>query len=326
MLKEHVVLKKHCMSKLQRVARLCLFLSIGTVSLSASDFYVRPVILESKILRAEALVTVPSQSFAKSEVLNRPLSPLADLPALIPLSDIRASIASSGIDSFILIGGSRSVYVPLRFVLSKQCDFYVSLLSFLNEYLSPANERVEIEFDERVQLPESGDFSFRIVKSQKRLNRITGELHLAYSAREDHNKKEAYLMVKVHHFLPALCAIRDIAAGTVVSSADFVVGRVELGKDSGEYIVPGTEFGSVTVKQNLAQGTLLKREHLIKQTAVRSGDKVNIVFKKGALVIETPGTAYSNGSIGEYVLVIPSNTTDRYEGIVRAAQEVEIEL
>ncbi len=96
-------------------------------------------------------------------------------------------------------------------------------------------------------------------------------------------------------------AIRDIKRGEKITEED--IKTVEMFNVRDSYIRDVKQVVGKIAKVNIKEGSILKKNQVIPDYAVKKKDKVKVIYDKGFIRVELLGVALENGEVGETIRV-----------------------
>jgi flagella basal body P-ring formation protein FlgA len=114
-------------------------------------------------------------------------------------------------------------------------------------------------------------------------------------------------------------AIRDLPAGTLVSSKDFEARTMDV-SNLGRRMLPPIEMqGTMRVRARIGAGEAVQPHQLIDETTLQRGDVVKLVLAAGGVIVETRAVAQQPAVLGQEVKVKPDHSMESVSGRVVAA-------
>lgn len=107
-------------------------------------------------------------------------------------------------------------------------------------------------------------------------------------------------------------AARDLQRGATLQAADILLAEGDA-----------TEFVGWVTRRVIKEGEALQPPAIAPANVIRSGDRVQLVWRQGTMEIRMTGKAMSSAASGEKVLV-RVDTQRRFEGIAHAPGEVRL--
>lgn len=125
------------------------------------------------------------------------------------------------------------------------------------------------------------------------------------------------LPFQVRAYRPLLAAARDLPAGAAPDCAALVLREDDVTALDGAPAAPDCGAVRGRLKRALPQGAPLLAAQLQADFAVAQGESIKLQLRDGAIVLESRGTALSDGNIGQRIEVRPAGaaTTVRAEVI-----------
>lgn len=120
------------------------------------------------------------------------------------------------------------------------------------------------------------------------------------------------LIVSVHRTV--YTAKRDLPEGTMVSADDFAAHTEEGAPESGNRIKFADLQNGFRIKKALTAGEVLLPKHVAAKDTVFPGEKVTLVAKKGAVIVEAAALVQQEAQVGQLVKVKTEKGMDTVEG------------
>jgi flagella basal body P-ring formation protein FlgA len=120
-------------------------------------------------------------------------------------------------------------------------------------------------------------------------------------------------------------AIRDLPAGTLVSSADFEARNMVVSGGDRRMLPAVALQGTMRVRSRIGIGETVRANQLIDETTLQRGDVVKLVLAAGGVTVETHAVAQQTAVLGQEVKVKPDYSIESVSGRVVAAGVVRAE-
>jgi flagella basal body P-ring formation protein FlgA len=117
---------------------------------------------------------------------------------------------------------------------------------------------------------------------------------------------------------------RTLLKGDQITENDYYRVRQKSSRIAPGTIVSADEFNGKTVKMSLAEGLVLRRDHLLSGEQVKRGQKVRIEIQSGAIVVTAQGVLRHGGSVGSSVRVYCESSRRELQGILVAPDTVRV--
>ncbi|MBI1393848.1 MAG: flagellar basal body P-ring formation protein FlgA [Alphaproteobacteria bacterium] len=115
---------------------------------------------------------------------------------------------------------------------------------------------------------------------------------------------------------PKVVATRSLQAGDIIADGDLA--------PADGYGVPSEDFYGLQVRRNIYQGSIVNRLALQEPIMVRRNAIVEMLYRRGELIIKTEGRALDEGATGERVRVMNIESRQTVTAFVIGAGQVEV--
>jgi flagella basal body P-ring formation protein FlgA len=159
------------------------------------------------------------------------------------------------------------------------------------EYQSVSNINIDdIEIDYSRTLVQKSDFVF-----------------LPVMLKSNNRELNSIIRLKIKLFKNVFVAKKDIPFNSSINEDDFNYQLEEVNRLRGTLVNKELSFNNYKTKFGIKKGEVLVLENLFEIPAVKSGDKLQLEVRKGAVQISYEGIARQNGKIGEIIDVLAAN-------------------
>ena len=122
----------------------------------------------------------------------------------------------------------------------------------------------------------------------------------------------------------ALCAKRNLTAGSAVTEEDYFKCRQRIRSFAGE-LDSFEEVRGQVLRAHLHSGQILKKEQFSSPIVVKRGEEIKIVVKNGFIEIKSAVKALEDGRLGEVISVQYEKTKKNVKASVVGPKKVELE-
>lgn len=253
-------------------------------------------------------------------------SPLAGQTRLVTLETIRLRLRQAGINpDEIVFKGSKDVQVTREAMTLPVERIKQAVEAEIRARMPWKNEDVTIEsiaFDETIQLP-SGELAFQIEPNRNEtfLGRTLLALHLVVN---DQPVRRVWVNATLSVMTDVVVVARPLGRNQPIEPADLTRerrNRAELTSDVVDSIEAA--LGHRTTRM-IYPGTVLQSNMLVLPPLVKRGDVVKIVAHSGSLTITATGLARQQGSLGEMVRVMNTDSNRVITARVAGPGEVTV--
>lgn len=135
-----------------------------------------------------------------------------------------------------------------------------------------------------------------------------------------------HLPVTVSIYKNVLISTQQLTRGDIITNADVKLASRDLALLPYGYI--GSLQGAVgmKLKRRVLPGTALTPAMVEKPRIISRGQKVTIVAQSGRMQVRMAGKALAHGAVGDRIDVQNTRSKQKFEGIVTAAGEIEVEI
>jgi flagellar basal body P-ring formation protein FlgA len=133
-------------------------------------------------------------------------------------------------------------------------------------------------------------------------NRIPGKITVGIRCVDGANWN-VFRSAKVSAVVPALVAVRAIAAGETIGAADTRVEDVDLGLYPAGMLADASELQDKVLTRAVKPGEALSPSWLRGKQAIAQGDLVRVNYRGAGFVVATEGRALSQATLGQRVRV-----------------------
>ncbi len=121
-------------------------------------------------------------------------------------------------------------------------------------------------------------------------------------SQKEGREKRFWAQANVRILKKVAVAKRMIEARSMISESDFTLEEKDVTYLSGSPVAI-TDLNDSMARTTILPDTIITRNHLERQTAVRAGEDVKIVVGDESFLIETRGTAIQNGYVGDVIRI-----------------------
>jgi hypothetical protein len=233
-------------------------------------------------------------------------------PTLLPARSIQLALAAAGITG-VSVSGTRVAVVPATGMSAREKVFYDRLLRAVDAAESLRDGRTEVQLvsSEGVLPAASGaDVRFGSPEIGSIMGRMAGGGRLAVRSGETEGSAQLWL----YTFVPAATPENAGARGMEIElSTALPDGR-------------GESIGAARSRDTAGASERSETGRSREVTVVRAGDAVTIIFRKGSIVVTSPGRAQSAGALSETVRVRALEGGRAYTATVVNATEVAVDV
>lgn len=133
-----------------------------------------------------------------------------------------------------------------------------------------------------------------------------------------------YVPTVVTRFVAMVAIAKPVGPGHTLTSADLTTIKKPISSMPLGYIGSLSQALGQKTRQSLAPGVLLRPSHLRAGHAVKRGQSVRLVLRRGGLEVESSGESLTDGAIGAWVKVKNAFSGRIVEGRVESAGLVRI--
>ena len=129
--------------------------------------------------------------------------------------------------------------------------------------------------------------------------RLWGKGRIGLRCTQGATKWNVYLPVTVRAFGPALVAVGNAAAGSVLTAADLMPAEVDLADDTSPAVMNADLAVGRALARPLKAGQSLRQSHLKPRQWFAAGDSVTVVAQGAGFSVAGEGQALTNGIEGQ---------------------------
>jgi len=134
-----------------------------------------------------------------------------------------------------------------------------------------------------------------------------------------------FVPVRIRRDQAVLVLTRPLAPGDTVSADMLAEETRDAARIIGAPLTdPSTAIGQ-TARRALPAGSVLTAAHLRAPDAVRRGDQVTLVSRRGGIEVRMPGRALTTGHLGERIPAENLSSRRRVQGVVMGDGEVRVQ-
>ena len=109
-----------------------------------------------------------------------------------------------------------------------------------------------------------------------------------------------------------------------INVQDLTIERRRVGGFGDAYFNNAESLRERHLKRNIASGTVLTNDLLVRDLAIKRGQQVTLVFDTHGLLVQAPGLAMSDGAIADRVRVQNQTSLKIVEGVVESGNLVRV--
>lgn len=125
-------------------------------------------------------------------------------------------------------------------------------------------------------------------------------------------------------FVEIMVTSRAVKKGDVLSSQDYNVIRQRSSRLPVGAALSADEVNGRPVRMNLAEGVVVKRDHVLPSGHVSRGQKVKIEIESGSIIVTAPGVLRRGGMVGNMVKVYCDTSKREIQGMLIAPDLVRV--
>ena len=133
----------------------------------------------------------------------------------------------------------------------------------------------------------------------------------------------AVVTAEVQRIELAVVALRNIERGDLVRTTDIEL-RPQAGALPGRAIASTQEAIGKEAVQTIRAGGVVLGSQLRAPVLVRRGERVSVRARTGGVTVRTYAMAQQDGSLGDLVMVTPTDSRDKYVARVSGVRELEV--
>ena len=169
----------------------------------------------------------------------------------------------------------------------------------------------------------SDNFSLKVLGTKK--NKFVGNIRVPVNILLDRKVyKKINLSANVIEYNNVLLLLKDIEKGQKITKKDCSFGLLNKKKINKYHLKKFDVLEGFVAKRNISKGEFLNYTDLEKETLIYKNDIVEIIAKRGKLIVSTLGKAMGKASINEKISVENIDTNKIIEGKVIGSSKVEI--
>lgn len=135
-----------------------------------------------------------------------------------------------------------------------------------------------------------------------------------------------YVPVRITRFETVLVAVRNLPAGTTLSTADLRSERRDTALLTQGYVSAATSVVGQQLSRPVATGAALSPTAVARAAVVKRGETVTLVGRSNGFEVRAQGKALADAAVGDRVTVENSSSRRVVTGLVQADGVVEISL
>ncbi|MEQ5870642.1 flagellar basal body P-ring formation protein FlgA [Sagittula sp. NFXS13] len=117
---------------------------------------------------------------------------------------------------------------------------------------------------------------------------------------------------------------RRLMPGEIIGEADFRITELPVARVGAFTLTDPASLEGKQVRRMLAQGRPVMRQSVMEPLVIGRGDKVNILYDDGRLVVTAPGRALSDAHRGQDVRIVNLVSNNSLTAVARADGLVEV--
>ena len=251
------------------------------------------------------------------------IGPLSSFPAVVPVGEVRDALFAHIGHGFTYVGG------PVTIIPSTITDPVSQ--SVLAEILRAMVDSGPVDPGRRIELVAyslpaglSGEWTARVVTSRDAGRGEPSRVTIELTDRGEGERIRLTVMSRSYTKVPVFT--RDVAPQEILDEDSVAMSVIEIPYGGEPGLVIETPVGAHEATRSLRMGERVRPGDLQKPRVVDSGDRVNVVFQRGAVVVRTPGTAQGRAGLGDTVAVRTRESGSVFEGVVRNDGNVYVDL
>ncbi len=293
---------------------------------AAQELYLNSTVVsgaQQNTLASIGLVTGAAGEQAMQQLLSQKLPQLAAHPALIPARDLRENLAPILGRGLVIVGGPL-LYLPPGITSQEERSFYTALLQAIEKRIPNRSLRVEVWTD-KSQIPSAGDIngdiSFQFPAGDNTPQAIASNSFVEYKGQGESAYRTLPIHIRMETLVPV--ATKALSFGTTFSPSDVAYKSEDISKLSGT--PADLSANAYTANSSISAGNVIYSYMASKVMAISAGKRIRIAFRKGAVEVTVPGSAYQSGGVGDTITVAPLSSGTRYHGKIVSPTEVVVE-
>lgn len=305
---------------------LLIFILGEPAALAAQELYLNTTVVSGggqKTVASIGFVTGGGGEQAVQRLLSHPLPELAAHPAIIPARDLRERLSTLLGRNLVIVGGPL-LYLPSDIASQQERTFYTALLQDIEKKLPDQSLRVEAWTD-RAQTPSGKDLkgaiAFRFPAGDNTAQAIAANTFLEYKGTGDESFRTLPIHIRIETLVPV--ATKAFSFGATFSPSEISYKSEDISKLSGT--PANLSANAYTANSAISPGSVIYSYMASKVTAISAGKRIRIAFRRGAVEVTVPGSAYQSGGVGDTIAVAPLSSGTRYHGQIVSPTEVVVE-
>jgi len=234
--------------------------------------------------------------------------------------------------SFIILIGGALISAILVCMMAVTADAAPPLADAIRDRLSlelkksiPGDvELLEVHFQNAMELPpalEGSVITDAVQSGYSGKNRITYLVTLKNPAGRSFS-----LLAEVSYdvLVDIFVTSRSLLKGDQINADDYYRVRQRSSRLAPGTIVSPEELNGKVVKISLAEGLVLRRDHMLGAGQVKRGQKVRVEIESGSIIVSAHGVLRHGGSVGSSVRVYCETSKRELQGILIAPDTVRV--
>lgn len=112
-----------------------------------------------------------------------------------------------------------------------------------------------------------------------------------------------FVQAQVSFSIPVMVAKRNLARGTVLQASDLEQLPLKTQSMAADYVIDAERAIGKELNRPLQKGRAVRLAMLLEPKAIKRGDAVIIEAQSGLIFVSTPGTALTDGKVGQQIRV-----------------------
>lgn len=142
----------------------------------------------------------------------------------------------------------------------------------------------------------------------------------------DHKPWKIYIGAHIQIFSDVWVTTTPLSRGMIIKADHVAIERRDMSNRFSEYMRHQQSPLGLVTKRALRAGDVITQSALVKQIAIKRGQKVQIIAKKNGLEIRSNAVAVTNGAMGERIRVRNSSTKKEMEGVLTENNTVLVNI
>jgi len=143
---------------------------------------------------------------------------------------------------------------------------------------------------------------------------------------DDFKPWKLYVGAHIQVFSDVWVTTTAINRGMIIEAQHVSLERKDMSNTFSQHMQSQRSPIGLVAKRPLRSGDVIYESALVKQIAIKRGQKVQIIAKKNGLEIRSNAVAMTNGAMGERIRVRNSSTKKEMEGILKENNVVIVNI